>query len=53
MARGDTATASLGIVDTLLQAIIAAFTANPIYALVIIGIGWAVGHIAHYQIFGY
>ncbi|MBR9679248.1 MAG: hypothetical protein GON13_03200 [Nanoarchaeota archaeon] len=52
MARGDT-TAGLSIIDTLLQAVVVAFTANPIYAIVIIAVGWVIGHVAHYQIFGY
>ena len=53
MARGEEATLSLGFLDPIVQAFIGAFTSNPIYALIVIVIGFVVGWFLHYQVFGY
>lgn len=53
MAREAAAAASNNFLDPLVQAIMGAFNANPIYAIVILVVGFIVGWFLHYQVFGY
>ena len=52
MARGD-ATVSVGFLDSVMQGVTAAFAANPVYAIIVIVIGFIIGWLLHYQVFGY
>jgi hypothetical protein len=51
MASG--AAVGVDFLDPLVQAFSGAFTANPVYAMVIIVIAFIIGWLLHYQVFGY
>ncbi|PIO00024.1 hypothetical protein COT72_02550 [archaeon CG10_big_fil_rev_8_21_14_0_10_43_11] len=52
-AQRTTTTASGGIVSTLIDLISSAFSANPIYPIVALVVGFGIGWLAHKMIFGW